>query len=122
MSRHNHTLFMSIQCNMSLLSRCIVGHPTSVNLTSLSRGNQLNFIALLKERTTVCIPAFDHSVFHHDDYISAKKKKYVSLPCALLYHLLGDFLCDDDLFWQLGEFLAPTLLKITNCLVLSLLV
>ena len=60
---------------MSLLSRCIVGHPTSVNLTSLSRGNQLNFIALLKERTTVCIPAFDHSVFHHGDYISAKKKK-----------------------------------------------
>ena len=42
MSRHNHTLFMSIQCNMSLLSRCIVGHPTSVNLTSLSRGNQFH--------------------------------------------------------------------------------
>ena len=42
MSRHNHMLFMSIQCNMSLLSRCIVGHPIRVNLTSLSRGNQFH--------------------------------------------------------------------------------
>ena len=42
MLRHNHMLFMSIQCNMSLLSRCIVGHPTRVNLTSLSRGNHFH--------------------------------------------------------------------------------
>ena len=33
---------MSIQCNMSFLSRCIVGHPTRVNLISLSRGNQFH--------------------------------------------------------------------------------
>ena len=35
-------LFMLIQCKMSFLSRCIVGHPTRVNLISLSRGNQFH--------------------------------------------------------------------------------
>ena len=39
MSRHNHMLLISIQCNMSLLSRCIVGHPIRVNRTSLSGGS-----------------------------------------------------------------------------------
>ena len=39
MLRHNHILFMSIQCNMSWLSRCIVGHPICVNRTSLSEGS-----------------------------------------------------------------------------------
>ena len=80
MSRHNHTLFMSIQCIMSLLSRCIVGHPTSVNLTSLSRGNQ--FHRSIKGAYN-CIPAFDHSVFHHGDYISAKKKCFPPLRPSL---------------------------------------
>ena len=42
MSVHNHLLFISISCNMSLLSRCIIGHPNRVNLTSLSRGNQFH--------------------------------------------------------------------------------
>ena len=42
MLRHNHMLFMSIQSNMSLLSRSIVDHPIRVNLTSLSRGNQFH--------------------------------------------------------------------------------
>ena len=42
MSRHNRMLFMSIQCITSLFSRCIVGHPTLVNLTSLSIGNHFH--------------------------------------------------------------------------------
>ena len=119
MSRYNHTLFMSIQCDTSLLSRCTVGHPTSVNLTSLSRGNQ--FHRSIKGAYN-CMHSRFCSLFLSPRRLHLCEKKNVSLPSVLLYHLLGDFLCDDDLFSQLGEFLAPTLLKITNCLVLSLLV
>ena len=121
MLRHNHMLFMSIQCNMSLLSRCIVGHPTRVNLTSLSRGNhfhrsfkgayncihyRIRPLLLSARRLYLC---------------AKKKKKIVSLPSVPLCHLSGDLLYGYDLVLQWGEFIAPPLLKITNCLVLSLL-
>jgi len=46
----------------------------------------------------------------------------VSLPSVPLCHLLRDPLFGSDLVLQSGEFLAPPLLKITNCLVLSLLI
>ena len=92
-------LFMSIQCITSLFSRCIVGHPTLVSLTSLSIGN--HFIALLKERTTVYIPAFALRCFHHGDYIFAqKKKKNVSLPFRLSLPSVGVLLFGYDLVLQ----------------------
>ena len=71
---------------MSLLFRRIFGRPTRVKLTSL-----------LKELTTVYIPAFAPSCFHHGDYIG---------DC----HLSGDLICGYDLVLQLGELLAPPLL------------
>ena len=47
--------------------------------------------------------------------------KNISLPSVLLCHLSGDLLYVYNIVLQLGEFLAPPLLKITNCSELSLL-
>ena len=57
-------LFMSIQCNMSLLSRCIVSHPTRVNLSF--KGN--HFLLLLSARRL---------------YLCARKKKLFPSPPSL---------------------------------------
>ena len=100
-------LFMSIQCNMSLLSLCIVGHPIRVNQTSLSRSNQ--FHRFIKGG-------------YNGIHSRVRSLLLSPSPPTPLCHLLGELLCDYDLVLPLGEFLAPTLLKITNCLVLSLLI
>ena len=51
-------------------------------------------------------------------YLGAKD---ISFPSVLHYHLSGDLLYVYNIVLQLGEFVAPPLLKIKNCLVLSLL-
>ena len=111
MPKHNVIYVDTIVClsdGLQGLSRCIDGHPTRVTLTSLLRGNNFHRI-----------PAFAPSCFYQGDYISAQKN--VSLPSVLLCHLSGDLLYVYNIVLQLGEFLAPTLLKIANCLLLSLL-
>ena len=126
MSVHNHLLFISISCNMSLLSRCIIGHPNRVNLTSLSRGNQ--FHCSIKGAYN-CIHPGIRPLFLSPRRLhlcakkkKKKKKKNVFHPSVPLCHLSGDLLFGYDLVLLLDEFLAPPLLKITNCLVLSLLI
>ena len=114
MPRHNVIYDDTIVClsdGLQRLSRCIVRHPTRVTLTSLSRGN--HFHRSIKGaynwkhsrvRSLLLLPRWLH--------LCAKN---IYLPSVLLYHLSGVIVL------QLGEFLAPPLLKITNCLVLSLL-
>ena len=99
------------------LSRCIVGHPTRVNLTSLSRGNHFH-------RSIKGAYIWKHSRVR-SLLLSPRRlhlgAKNISLPSVLLCHLSGDLLYVYNIVLQLGEFLAPPLLKITNCSELSLL-
>ena len=108
---------MSLRRSLGVVSLHIVGHR--LVLTSLSTGN--HFIALLRERTIVNIPAFTSSCFHHGDYISAQKKIFLSPPFS--FAICRETFCTFiiNIVLQLGEFLALPLLKITNCLVLALL-
>ena len=100
MSRRNHMLFMSIQCDMSLLSRCIVGQPTRVNLTSLPRGN--HFHRSIKGA---------YKCFSFTTAITSlrKKKIYISLPSVLFCHLLGDLLCGYEISFAIGRISSPTI-------------
>ena len=97
------------------LSRCIVGHR--LLLTSLSRGNHFH-------RSIKGAYIWKHSRVR-SLLLSPRRlhlgAKNISLPSVLLCHLSGDLLYVYNIVLQLGEFLAPPLLKITNCSELSLL-
>ena len=120
MPRHNIIYVDTIVClsdSLQGLSRCLVGHPTRVNLTSLSRGNY--FHRSIKG-------AYKCKNSHVRYLLLSPRRlhleaKNISLPRVLLCHLSGDLLYVYNIVLQLGEFLAPQLLKITNCLLLSLL-
>ena len=106
MSRYNVIYVDTIVClsdGLQGLSRCTVGHR--LVLTSLSRSNHFH---RLRERTTVNIPAFAPSCFHHGDYISAQKN--ISLPSVLLCHLSGDFLYVYNKYsFAIGRISSPTI-------------
>ena len=106
MSMYNVIYVDTIVClshGLQWLSRCIVGHR--LVLTSLSRGNHFH---LLRERTTVNIPAFAPSCFHHGDYISAQKN--ISLSSVLLCHLSGDLLYVYNKYsFAIGQISSPTI-------------
>ena len=120
MPRHNVIYVDTIVClseGHQGLSRCIVGHPTRVTLTSPSRGK--NFHRSIKGAYN-----WKHSCVRSlllSPRWSNLGAKNISLPSVLLCHLSADLLYVYNIVLQLGEFLSPPLLKITNCLVLSLL-
>ena len=113
-------LFMSIRLSEGHqgLSRCIVGHPTRVNVTCLSRGN--HFHRSIK-RAYNCKHSRGRSLLLSPRWLHLGAKN-ISLPSVLRYRLSENLLYVYNIVLQLGEFLAPPFLKITNCLVLSIII
>ena len=115
MPRHNVIYVDTIVClsdGLQGLSRCIVGHPTRVNLTSLSRGNHFHRSIKGAYNCKHSHVRSTPSCFHHSDYISEPK---IFLSPASSFAICRETFC------TFIKFLAAPLLKITNCLVLSLL-
>ena len=118
MPRHN-VIYVdtSLSDGFQGLSRCIVGHLTRVNLTSLSRGN--HFHRSIKGASN-CKHSCGRFLLLSPRRLHLGAKN-ISLPSVLLCHLSGDLLYVYNIVLQLGEFLAPPLLKTTNCSELLLL-
>ena len=105
MPRHIVIYVNTVVClsdGLQWLSHCIVGHRSI-------------------KGAYICKHSRVRSFLFSPRRLHLGEKKYISLPSVLLGHLSGNLLYVYNTVLQLGEFLAPPLLKITNCLVLSML-
>ena len=110
MPRHNVIYVDTIVClsdGLQGLSRCIVGHPTRVNLTSLSRGN--HFHRSIKGAYN-CKHSRARSLLLSPLRLHLGAKKNISLPSVLLCHLSGDLLCVYNKYsFAIGQISSPTI-------------